>query len=735
MEPMQDAWIELNGTVQAVTFQNPQNGYTVLQLTAQERLITAVGSMPGAAAGDHVTLRGRFVTHKTYGEQFEVHAMEIVRPQTADAILTYLSSGAVKGIGPATAAKIVDLFGENTLEVLEKEPDRLAQIKGISLRKAREIGALFAAQFGMRALMLRFSSFGFTPVESLRIMKELGAGAVERVEANPYLLCEPKVGFSFDRADALATALGVLPDADDRVESGVLHVLRHNSANGHTCLPEDKVCQVAARMLDVNEDAAYMAVERLCEAKRMMRAMRGKTAFLALPSLFDDESYIAGRMRMMLQFPPASIVALPERIDAIESANGIHYADRQREAITQALSAGVLVLTGGPGTGKTTTIKAIITLLEQQNMEILLTAPTGRAAKRMTDLTGREAKTMHRLLEATRDERDRSVFARNEQNPLAADAIIVDELSMVDVTLFAALLKAMRLGCRLIMVGDENQLPAVGAGNVLGDIIASAVVPVVRLTEIFRQALESRIITNAHRIVQGQLPEPGDRNGDYFVVHEGNPVRAARMLTELCTARLPAAYGLDPLQDIQLLCPSRVGETGSVRMNALLSETLNPPAFGKQELVNKRCRLREGDKVMQVRNNYDIVWTGRDGQQGSGVFNGDIGTLISIDRVSGTLSVRFDDRTAIYSAMDADDLDQAYAITVHKSQGSEYECVVIPTVGIPEKLRYRNLLYTGVTRAKRLLVLVGTDEAVARMVHNHVKSLRYTMLTQLLTQP
>ncbi len=734
MELQQNEVEYLEGSVEAITYRNDQNGYTVLQLLADAQLVTAVGIMPAANVGDTVILQGTYGTHKTYGSQFQVTALEIARPQTAEAILAYLASSAIKGIGPATAGKIVALFGENTLEVLEKEPERLSQIKGISLNKAKEIGALFASQFGMREIMLRFASFGITAMESMRIFKALGSNAVVKIQENPYLLCMSDIGFSFDRADAIGVSVGIAYDAACRVENGILHVLRHNSGNGHTCLPEDKVITVAANLLGVPADSAEVAVEILCQEQQLVRVEKKGKSFLALTTYFKSEQYIANRLKMMLRFPPAPIYALEEQINAIQSANGICYGERQREAILKALSDGVLILTGGPGTGKTTTIKAIITLLQQQKLEFALAAPTGRAAKRMTDLTGYEAKTLHRLLEVEWGEDDRAVFCRNEKNPLNVDAIIVDELSMVDVHLFEAMLKAMRLGCRLIMVGDENQLPAVGAGNVLGDIILSQTVPVVCLDTIFRQAMESMIITNAHKIVAGQMPELTRRDGDFFMVHESNPVRAAKLLQELSAVRLPTAYSFNPLEDIQVLCPSRMGETGAVRMNQLLCAVLNPPEPGKREITLKRGLLREGDKVMQIKNNYDIVWTRSDGKQGSGVFNGDIGILLSVDPSSGVLSVRFDDRIAVYSMEDANDLEQAYAITVHKSQGSEYDCVVIPVVGIPEKLAYRNLLYTAVTRAKRMLVLVGSDFGVKQMVNNHVKSLRYTMLDQMLLQ-
>ncbi len=724
----------IEGVVETITYRNDQNGYTVLQLATENDLITAVGILPAVNVGDQITLQGNYTTHKTYGTQFQAEAYEILRPQTAEAIYAYLASGSIKGIGPATASKIVALFGENTLTVLEKEPHRLSQIKGISPKKALELGELFASQFGMREIMLRFASFGISAIESLKIQKELGTKAVEKIEADPYLLCASEIGFPFDRADAIASTMGLSQDSPSRVHAGIIHVLRHNCGNGHTCLPQDKVIAVAANLLSVASDLVDYEIEMMCAAKRLVRVDISGRLFVALPHIYERETYIAGRLQLMKKFPPPPIRALVQRIDAIETANNIAYGERQKEAILKALADGVLVLTGGPGTGKTTTIKAIITLLEQQKQEFVLAAPTGRAAKRMTELTGVEAKTIHRLLEVEWGENDRVVFGKNEKNPLNVDAVIIDELSMVDVTLFEALLKAMRLGCRLIMVGDENQLPAVGAGNVLGDIINSKSVPVVCLNTIFRQAMKSAIITNAHKIVDGEHPDLSLRDSDFFMVHEANPISAAKLLQQLCAQRLPNAYQLDPLVDIQLLCPSRMGETGTVRMNQLLSSVLNPPAFGKNEIQLKRGILREGDKVMQSRNNYDIVWTRNDGKQGSGVFNGDIGLLQSIDKSTGVLSVRFDDKIALYSFDDAADLEQAYAITVHKSQGSEYDCVVIPVVGIPEKLSYRNLLYTGVTRAKRLLVLVGTDQGVFHMVDNNVKSLRYTTLWHLLTE-
>lgn len=723
---------EIEGTVEIVTFRNDQNGYTVLQLNTDYELLTVVGNFPSVLAGDILRLRGTFETHKIYGQQFHAQMSEQIRPATAEAILKYLSSGAIRGIGPATAARMVERFGENTLDILETQPERLSQIKGISLAKAVKIGQEYKKMFGMRDVMLRFVSMGISTEESLRIYKSFGTSSVEKITENPYNLCSEDIGFSFERADSIAAGLGIAADHTYRVRSGLLYVLRHNLANGHTCLPREKLIDITAQLLSVSRDAADIACDQLAEEDQVALHRQEEREFVSLKVIYEAERYIAGRLKTMLDYPPAPITALENQINAIELANGIQYEKRQREAIIAALSKGLLIMTGGPGTGKTTTLKAIITILEQQGLEFALAAPTGRAAQRMSDLTGYEAKTLHRLLEAERGSDGRLVFVKNERNPLSAQAIIVDELSMVDTLLFEALLRASRLGCRLIMVGDCNQLPAVGAGNVLGDLIDSGRLPVICLNTIFRQAMQSHIVTNAHLIVAGKPPEFSKKEGDFFLVKQANPMRAARIVNELCTVRLPRAYGFDPLEDIQVLCPSRKGETGTASLNRLLAERLNPPVPGRSEYRNQRTVLREGDKVMQMRNNYEIVWTRNDGKQGCGVFNGDIGVLQSADRATGILSVKFDDKLALYSAEDADDLEQAYAITIHKSQGSEYTCVVIPVVGAPPQLMFRNLLYTGVTRAKRLLVLVGTETAVAQMVDNDRKTLRYTALNALL---
>ena len=725
---------QLEGTVETVTFRNEQNGYTVLRLNDGGELITVVGNLPMVHEGDILRLEGSWETHRVYGRQLHAAQCEQVRPATSEAILKYLSSGVIKGVGPSTACRIVEAFGERTLEVMEKEPERLALVKGISKAKAREIGERYEQLFGMREIMLRLSQYGISPEESLRIYQALGPASADQVEANPFVLCSSEIGFSFDRADDIAAQMGLGQDNEFRVDNGVLHVLRHNTGNGHTCLPRSKLLETSCALLSVGRDSVDVACDRLIEQEALIARVEGKEELLFLPYLYRAEHYIAGRLAMMMQFPPPLAMAPDSEIDRIEVEQGIVYETRQRQAIHAALRKGILILTGGPGTGKTTTLKAILSIMEKQGMNIALAAPTGRAAKRMSELTGAEAKTLHRLLEVEWTDSNKANFARNERNPLDCDAVIVDELSMVDVPLFESLLRAMRLGCRLVMVGDDHQLPSVGAGNVLGDLLQSARIPWVCLTEIFRQSMQSLIVLNAHRIVTGQLPELARRDGDFFLLEERNPMRAARLLTDLCATRLPKAYGFSPLDDIQLLCPSRKTALGTVAVNARLQEALNPPALDKAELTVGGGLLREGDKVMQNKNNYELLWSRSDEEDGTGVFNGDIGILEEINRSKGYLSVRFDDRLALYTESDAADLELAYAVTVHKSQGSEYPCVVIPVLGAPPPLCYRNLLYTAVTRAKRLLVMVGSSALVAAMVENDKRTLRYTALRPFLEE-
>ena len=729
---MQDELERLVGSVERVTFHNAQNGFTVLELRTPGETVTVVGVMPQVAAGEELEVMGRYDFHDTYGPQFKAELCERAMPSTAAAILRYLTSGAIKGIGPATARRLVDRFGADTLRILEKEPERLREIKSISADKARKLSEEYGRQFGVREVMLFFSRFGLTPDQSLAAFKRYGAAAVDHVKKDPYLLCGDGIRLSFEKADTIAESMGFDKNDPCRVEAGVEYVLRHNLGNGHTRIPREKLLPVAAGLLGCDPAAVDEACDRLVVAHRLILKEMGERPFLFLPQWFEAEQYCAQRLAMMLRFPPERETAAEEDIDRVETEWGITYAAQQRQAIRAAVEKGLLILTGGPGTGKTTTLKAIIRLLEDRKLEISLAAPTGRAAKRMTELTGREAKTIHRLLEVSWGEDDRQSFQRDEKNPLDCDALIVDELSMVDAGLFENLLRSLRLGCRLILVGDSDQLPSVGAGNVLHDLLEADVLPTVRLTEVFRQAMESLIVTNAHDIVQGKYPVLDSKDNDFFLLSQPNPFLAARTVADLSASRLPKAYGFDPLSDIQVLCPSRKLEMGTVSLNNALQARLNPPEPKRAEMTRKGFTLRQGDRVMQIKNNYDIAWTKADGDAGSGVFNGDVGILESLDPLSGTLTVRFDDRLALYTGDEIDQLELAYAMTIHKSQGSEFPCVILPLLDIPPKLCYRNLLYTAVTRARQLLVIVGAGRVVAAMVDNDRRTRRYTALRPML---
>lgn len=724
----------MEGTVERVTFRNEENGWTVLDVSAAGGLHKVVGVLPDVHVGESVVLTGEWVEHPTFGVQFRAEQCERTLPQDADGILRYLSSGAIKGIGPSTAASIVRRFGEDTLRVLEQEPLRLAEVKGITPRRAAAIGREFAAQFGLREVILAFSGYGLTAVEAMRCWKRWGSATVDKLRQNPFALCEPGLFIGFERANEIAARMEIPIDDSRRVEAGVVHVLRHNSGNGHTCLPMDKLCRVAAQLLGVPEQLAAEAVMELVEQRELKQEHFHNTTFLFL-SLYDRaERYIAARMRLMSAFPQETVADVEADIDRLEKRYGIAYEEKQRLAIRHILTRGSLILTGGPGTGKTTVLKAIITLLTQMGQEVAVAAPTGRAAKRIGELTDCEAKTLHRLLEVQWTENDEAVFARNEKNPLDVDALIIDELSMVDVLLFENTLRALKTGCRLVLVGDVDQLPAVGAGCVLHDLINSGVMPVVQLTEVFRQAMESRIVRNAHLIVSGQMPSLSEREGDFFFLSRPSAQDTLETVLDLCARRLPNRYPYTIWNNIQVLCPGRKGALGTRELNTHLQALLNPPDEDKAEIVIDGVTLRRGDKVMQVKNNYDIPWTRDTGEMAAGIFNGDIGILEEVDLREGTLSVRYDDRVALYNRKDAADLEPAYAVTVHKSQGSEFDVVVMPVfAGVPQ-LTYRNLLYTAVTRAKLLLVLVGSPETVRRMVENDRKTLRYTGLGSFLTQ-
>ncbi len=719
--------ITVTGVVEYITFHNSENGYTVLEFSSDGEIFTATGNVGDLYCGERVSFTGRWMVHPTFGKQFKIECCCREMPETAADMLSYLSSGIIKGVKEKTAQKIVERFGEDTFTIIENSPLRLAEIKGISKDRAREISDEFKKRAAEREALIALEKYGMTTSECLKVFKVFGPRSVDTVERNPYLLCSEGIGITFEKACEIANRLPVPPADEYRVSAGILYVVRHNLYNGHTCLPREKLIPPCVSLLDCSEDTVEIRLDALVEQKHLVSDIIYGREFIFLPDIYDAEKRAASTVLFMKQFAPKCFDDIDAQINHAELISGVCYNETQRYAIKLAVERGILILTGGPGTGKTTTLRGILKVFESQGLEVALAAPTGRAAKRMSELTGREAQTIHRLLEVEWDRNDRPVFQRNKRNPLSAGAVIIDELSMVDIVLFSSLLDALPIGCRLVMVGDYDQLPPVGAGNVLHDMINSKALPVVELKEVFRQAMESLIVTNAHKIVRGEFPEIKRTDSDFFFMERNAPSVAAKTVTELCAERLPKAYKYSPTDDIQVLCPSRKGESGTVALNKYLQASINPPAKHKREHSFGQRVFREGDKLMQIKNNYNIPWTATE-KEGLGVFNGDIGILDKIDEAAHLLYVRFDDKIAEYPFEGSVELEHAYAVTVHKSQGNEFEAVVMPVTGVVEQLAYRNLLYTAVTRAKKLMILVGSRNTVERMVLNNSKAKRYSAL-------
>lgn len=720
---------KLIGTIEDVTFYNEDTGFCVAEVSTDEEIATVVGALGELAIGTTVECSGKWDFHPSFGRQFRADSAIQTLPADAGGILRYLSSGIIRGVRESTATKIVEAFGINSFDVIENDPARLATIKGISHAKARQISKEFKNQFQARETMIGLTALGLSQNEAIKTYSLLKAEAVDIIKANPYALIGQATGITFDRADEIVDNLQEKPPFSYRAEAGICYIVRHNLSNGHTCIPRDRIFAPACELLGCNDDAVDIAIDNAIENKAIVQVNMNGRDFLFLPYIYHSELGIAERIKIMIEYPPIEKEFYSSEVYAFEGANNIEFDEKQREAIEIAVNKGLLILTGGPGTGKTTTVKGIISLMKNRNLNVALAAPTGRAAQRMEELTGYEASTIHRLLEVEyKEDSELPSFVHNLTNTLDYDAVIVDELSMVDVTLFSALLDALPLHCRLIMVGDQDQLPPVGAGNVLRDMIDSNVIPVVKLEKVFRQAMESRIVTNAHRVVKGEMPViDNSAESDFFLLKEASRYNAPRKILDLVTSRLPANYGLNPMGDIQVLCPSRMGEVGTLNINALLQERLNPPSRDKEELRYKGYVLREGDRVMQIKNNYDVPWF-RLAEHGTGVFNGDIGILTHIDKANNIINVKFDDKEAMYSTESVRELELAYAMTVHKSQGSEFGAVVMPVIATPQKLAYRNLFYTALTRAKKLLVLVGSERDIKQMVDNDKKSRRYSAL-------
>ena len=747
-------YLSLSGTVAAIIYQNEENGYTVLKLTAEDgEETTVVGCIPGAVPGEQLEVFGEWAKHPQHGTQFKANWSQRSLPETEAGIYSYLASGAIKGIGPATATLLLTQFGVRTLDVIENEPEKLISLRGFSRKKAMQISENFRTQVGMRRLMEYLSAQELRPLLALRLYRVYGEAAYALVRENPYILASEKVGAGFDEADRLALSNGFALDAPARIGAALIHELSFNSRQGHVFIPRDKLIGVTAQLLGIEAESVSAQLDALISSEEIVQEHIANVDACYLYALWDAERSSADRIRAMAAFrcPPDKDVE--RRISALELDAGIRYAPMQKKAILSADRNQVMILTGGPGTGKTTCVRAILSLYDAKGFQTILAAPTGRAAKRLEELAGREAKTIHRLLEATgSDDGMKTVFRKNETEPLKCDALILDESSMLDITLLHALLRALPKEARLILVGDADQLPSIGPGSVFRDVIRSGIVETISLTDIFRQSEGSEIIQSAHDINCGEMPDLGRKSGDFFFLRRHEPERAADTIVELCAKRLPENMHI-PVRELQVLTPTRKGPSGTAALNLRLQSALNPASPDKKEHTFGEITFREGDRVMQNKNNYDILWQRASdpgesetrpafswaddadepedagaGEVGLGVFNGDIGYIRKIDPGEQTLTVDFDGRLARYDFDQLGELEHAWAMTVHKSQGSEYRGVVLCVMPGAPRLMTRSVLYTAVTRARELLVAVGEEETVRQMVSNHRVERRYSGL-------
>ena len=726
-----DISVELCGSVEDVIYKNAENGYTVLNLGCEEGLIPVVGNLGDVNEGERLNLRGGWITSTKYGRQFKAVLCERSLPQTEEEIAAYLGSGVIKGLGPAIAKRIVKAFGTESLDIIDNDCMQLTAIKGISSDKALYISEEYHKITGVNEVIKFLGEYNFGPAHAISVWSAFEHESIKKIKTNPYILCRGGIDIDFRSVDRMAADLGFDAENSDRVRAGIVYVLRENANAGHTCLPIEKLRESVCDYLGIERRQFESCLDDCEGYDWVVRLTLSNREFVYLPEYYYSETIVAKKLAFMLRTSAQYEKDYSDEIRGVEFSENIQYEALQRAAINACLTGSVFILTGGPGTGKTTTLNGVIKILKAQKKRILLCAPTGRAAKRMSDLTGEPAKTIHRLLEVDFTSKDELKFKRNEKNPLPADVIIADEMSMVDSLLMCSLVRAIKPSSKFIMVGDSNQLPSVGAGNVLKDLIASHFIPSVELKEIFRQAAKSLIVTNAHRIVKGEFPVLDDKQNDFFFMNKPNEEDIPSLVIQLAKQRLPSTYGFSPIDDIQVLCPTKMGAAGTRELNKLLQQALNPPAQNKAELKFFDVIFRIGDKVMQTKNDYDVLWT-RNNEKGSGIFNGDIGIIRSVDRFSQNVTIDFEGRMAIYTSEMLRKLEHAYAITIHKSQGSEYDAVIIPITGYTKNLLYRNLLYTGVTRAKKMIILIGTRELVKAMVDNDRKMLRYTLLRPML---
>ncbi len=723
---------QIEGTVEDIIYENPDNGYVVFEVSGGGVITVVCGIVGELHAGVSVVCRGKYENHATYGRQFHAQECETDMPKDLEAVYAFLASKSLPYIGAKTAEKILNKFGAQSLEIIANDPAQLTAIPGISADKADRIQQEFKRMFGMRELIAYLSQFEISPRRAMEVFRTFGPGAMQAISNNPYLLCGEPLQLDFRHADSIAQYYHMEGDCAQRLEAALLRTLRHNANNGHTCLPRNQLIDTASNFIHQPPEKLGEALNRCLEEEELGAKVFDGTQYVYLPDLLSAEQDIAHRLAILTRRGKQTARDLDQNIQILELTQGFAYAPLQREAIRKAMTENCLVLTGGPGTGKTTTVNAILQLLEQQAERVALCAPTGRAAKRLSELTGRKASTIHRLLEVDYTGGVVS-FIHNDKNLLKCDVVILDEMSMVDVRLFQALITALRYSCRIIMVGDADQLPSVGPGNILGEVIRSGLVPTVCLNEIFRQAKRSLIVENAHHIISNEPLQKGGRADDFFFL-EADGDAAQQLVCDLVTTRLPRSYGFDPIKDIQVLCPTKLGPTGTQALNAALQNLLNPPQKGKPQLQSASRVFRVGDKVMQVRNNYEILWQRIGGEQGVGAYNGDIGIVESINPRDRSMVVRMDDRRMLYPAENLNELEIAYAITVHKSQGSEFPAVILPVAQVPPRLCYRNLFYTGVTRARKLCVVAGRRDVVNRMMSNIRQNLRYSGLCELLRE-
>ena len=729
--------VTIEGTVENVIFHNEENGYTVLQLTVEgeDEPVNVVGCIPCAAAGEGMTVTGTWSVHPVHGPQLTAESVERRMPRSEEDMIAYLSSGILKGVGPATARRMVERFGTDTLLVIEQEPQRLRCIKGVSAQRAQELSAAFRALTGLRQLMEFLARYDLPVYLAMSLQRTYGDNAIQRLRDDPYILSRAQYGVDFALTDAIAISMGFDGDDPCRLRAALEYELSYNaSGGGHVFLPREKLLLATAQLIGMTPDDLEPALDKLIDGFGVVQQTIAGVQGCYLPRLYQAETFVAERLLSMVRTPVEQLSRADDAIAAIEREQGVSYAPAQRQAVLLAAQGGILLLTGGPGTGKTTSLRGIVALYERMGLDVVLLAPTGRAAKRLGEVAGREAQTIHRALGMSYNElTGQTAFKKNAQDPLEAHAVIVDEVSMVDIELMRSLLEALRPGSRMVLVGDPDQLPSVGPGNVLGDMLRSGVIPAVSLTQVFRQAEQSAIIRNAHAVNLGQPPQLDSNQGDFFFLCRRSPDRLVQTVVELCRDRLPKNMNV-PADQIQVLSPTRKGACGTAALNRALQAALNPPAAGKRQKQWGDVTFRVGDRVMQTKNNYDVLWEKDDGTAGSGIFNGDVGVIQDIDSSGELIVLRFDDRTATYTADLLSQLDMAYAITVHKSQGSEYPAVILVSAPAAPSLMVRGVLYTAITRARRMLIMVGDDTVPAKMAANDRQQRRYSGLRRRLKE-